>query len=575
MPRCPATGVFVLPIPAPLCANNSGLRPDITPSKGNETVNRAYLAAAIALAGVVPCSAGIENGSFELGNLSKWSVRSGKTSSSPSVNKFNLPINWNLWQADVTWSTYSNWPGVPNTVTATRALAVQQTPAPQPYQLNFNKPLDGVFQGAINHNPTLEAIPLLGNYDVTHLATKGEVKPTDIQNGTYTLYVNWAALLENPTHDHWEQPAFLVRLGRKKYTAGAYGAWTYTIKFHAGDDQATEGWFPIANRRQLGDNPNAPLFGNTFKETLPLTLQDSISIDLVSIDCSQGGHGAMAFIDAVGFTEPDPCAWGNCKIDTLGLPCIYGKSLVTLSSNSKVKSNIGSDTYLLMDADSKDTGTIFARGTFKMADRSTHVGDLRISGTFDSSKAPYNAAKRIGSKSTEAFVFMPSTLPTYTVVPGTNDVMTYIGKGKTVLQGGGNYKNLMANGDTLVFKAGTYHFASVTLNQPTVVIFDNSAGPIKILSKGKVSVDNIKNISLVPQGADKTTNVLVYSDATNNYLWDAAISLQSGTNVFKFDALAPKGMLAARQATIIGYGHAKSVQVEAGATFKCREGFAN
>lgn len=541
-------------------------------------MKKSMLMGALALMGAaMPTMAEVENGSFETGDFSKWSVRHGTTKESftanpPNPAKFNLPISWTLWQDDVTWTGYYNWPGKTNGTV--NGVVAKEIPSIQTYNLAFNKPLEGVFQAVLNYNPAVDPVPLYGDNDVTHLATAAKVKAADVnpKTGKYTLYVNWAAMLENPSHERHEQPAFMLRLGRKVYNAasGTYAPWAYNIIFHAGDDQDKDGWKPLPVKRR----DDAIIYAKTFMDKLPLSLNDSVSIDLVSIDCSQTGHGAMAFIDNVGFIETDSCQiWGKCKTDSVGLPCIFGKSSVNLSANAKVKSSIGSDLSLTMDADSRDTGTIFARGTFKQSDRSLHVGDLRISGTYDSSKSPYNQAKRIGNKSTNPFVFIPAQLPVFTVTPGAIDVMTYIGKGKTILQGGGKYRNLMANGDTLLIKAGVYHFASVTLNKPTVIVFDNSAGPIQILSQGKVIVDNIVNKAILPQTADPATNVLLYSNATNNYLWDAAISLQSGSTPFLFDALAPKGMIAARQATTMGYAHAKSIQVESGATFNCREGF--
>lgn len=525
----------------------------------NFTTVGAFALAAIAAS---PCMANMQNGGFENGDFSNWSIRWGKTDGAPVAGKWISPMRW---EDDVTWSGYQNWPGQTSTPTTTlKAKVINSSANVQSFVSAYNTPPEGSYQAVINYSPSISDIFLDGQSDVTHLRRLGVVDPSDIDPalGKYVLRVYWAGLLENPGHTDDEEPGFLIRLNRKPLN----GVWGVAQEvFHEGNQRAAGQWILLPGHRTGGGNPGADIYTRSSQDSLEVQLGDSVSVDLVTIDCSPTGHGAVAFIDAVGFQRP-ACAWCT-TIDTLGLPCLYGKENLTLSSNASVSSDMGSNVLLYQDADAKNTGSAFVRGSYTMRDRARLTGDARVNGTYNMANNQGNQAVITGLKGTKPFVF--PGIPTYSVTPGTGSQYFNGPNPQTIVPG--RYGNVGLNsGAKVTLTAGVYEFASLSLGANSSLVLNNTAGAIKIRVAGKIVVDNVAMTTIQPM-KDGNTTVEFYSAYANQY--DAAITIQAGSTPALGDFIAPNGLISVNRRNVLGYAHGKYAKVESSANFQCREGY--
>jgi hypothetical protein len=130
-----------------------------------------------------------------------------------------------------------------------------------------------------------------GNWHATKLTQTGTIGDYDEK-----LYVNWGAVLINPTnYDHGDdRPFFTIEVSIEGNPVTSFWADSSNPGFH------TIGTVPPPENSNYGN-----MMYNYDTWSFDLTsynVGDSVTITMIIADCGAGGHGAFAFLDGIGTT---------------------------------------------------------------------------------------------------------------------------------------------------------------------------------------------------------------------------------------------------------------------------------
>jgi hypothetical protein len=248
---------------------------------------KVLLATCIVAVGSPALAELFNNGGFETGDLTGWTVDYGKR------NAGSETVNWAL-----AYPSSGNPAGVigPDGKVATAArsdngnLPVGQTTTILPYV--------GSYMALLNDSN--------GNFHATRISQQSSaITAQNIIDNT-KIYVDWGVALTEPFNaaDHSPNnfPFFEIDI----YKNGS----TLMNTFHINSDQAAgaPGWYKIgASSYSTGgliwytDGQFVyDLVGGGF------AAGDQITVDMFVADCGLGGHGAYAFLDGIGTEQPPP-----------------------------------------------------------------------------------------------------------------------------------------------------------------------------------------------------------------------------------------------------------------------------
>lgn len=495
-----------------------------------------------------PSMASFLNGSFENTDLSDWSYRWGRTSTSRD------PLRWadgHDWTVGVTWSGSHKWEGVTDfgNPASMKAMSVNEAEGANPYMPSYAKPVDGLRQLIVNYKPGMSDVAGAGMYDVTQFAQKAEVTAVDVAaDGSYNLYVGWGAIIENPAgHDPENQPGFIVRVGIKPLGATA---WIYETVFQSGDQQTANGWVKTPVKRA-----EANMYAKRANFQKQVQLGDSVAIEMAVIDCGHGAHGGFAYLDQVGFVEPEI---PDDPTDKIGMPCIYGTDSLLIGSRVKVAGDFGSGKGILLEADAIDTGNGWALGNIYMRDRSKVVGNI----TYKGDLVTGNNTAVTGIAKKDANLDIAGITPKV-VVAGTSNVYAYYGN--TITLPPGNYGDVVSYGGSFKLSAGTYNVKSFVMYQGNgTLVLDNSNGPIDMNVAG-----NLEKFDVLETVVTSTNDEYLANPV--KYYVTGDVKLYSGKNHIWGSFDAPNGTITLDSREIGGYIHGKRVIVNSDAKSTCRE----
>lgn len=233
----------------------------------------------------------IANGGFENGSYGEWTVDYGSYRDTVASNLFGVPH-------DVDW--HATEPGQPSP-----AIITATTP-PMLHQATSVTPYCGRSMLRIND--------LGGGFHATRVRQK-IVRPAG--SGTCAvLRVHWGAALQDPGHNHKQQPFFLIEAFKN-------GELLYSERDDA-SDHAANGWTNIT-----GPNTTDKVWYRDALSVIPLIgtkAGDEIEIRLTVADCSVGDHGGAAYLDCVDIFDrcANPCPFiGKEPLKNLVVPNVF------------------------------------------------------------------------------------------------------------------------------------------------------------------------------------------------------------------------------------------------------------
>lgn len=235
-----------------------------------------FIFAAITLFLLTPVSsyALFINGGFESGGWDGWTIEYGSVSSAPTYSP-----DWSSTRADQP---------APQIISASSSLDIGQT-------LDVN-PYNGNYMAKIND--------ITGNYHATRISQTDSIGIDDIGD---TLYVNWGAMLVNPSnHPDVDQPYFSIQIFQNDTLLDSFAA--------NGNQAATDPSWMVA-----GSQYSDPLYYRSGQYTFELgsdlfSVGDSIMIQMFVTDCGYGAHGGFAFLDGIGTDYVAPPGGGTAPV---------------------------------------------------------------------------------------------------------------------------------------------------------------------------------------------------------------------------------------------------------------------
>jgi hypothetical protein len=216
-----------------------------------------------------PAFALFQNGGFETGDLSGWTITYG-------TNLGNgAGIDWGSTPyGTVTpgvWTSSSTFPG--------QSVAID--------------PLNGQYSARIND--------LTGNYHATMISQTDTISQTDIDNGA-KVYINWGAVLVEPFNAHTagNQPFFGIDVTIGGTTVGHF--------FADALDKQGGGWTDVGT--DVTGNPSGGTIwykdGTWEYDLASYSAGTAVTVAMYVSDCGLGGHGGFALLDGVGTTYQPP-----------------------------------------------------------------------------------------------------------------------------------------------------------------------------------------------------------------------------------------------------------------------------
>jgi len=228
-----------------------------------------------------------QNGGFETGDLTGWTVDYGKRNAGAET------VNWGT-----AYPSEGNPAGVIGSdgkvATAVRtdnlSLPVGQTSTILPYV--------GSYMALLNDSN--------GNFHATRLTQQSSaITAQDIADNT-KIYVDWGAALVEPTnnntaHSPSDYPFFEIDILKNGSKID-----TFKINSH---NAAVSGWANIGTMNW--DNNSGIIYYEDGQFVYDLAsggfiAGDKITVDMFVADCGLGGHGAYAFLDGIGTVQPPP-----------------------------------------------------------------------------------------------------------------------------------------------------------------------------------------------------------------------------------------------------------------------------
>jgi len=210
-----------------------------------------------------PAFALFTNGGFETGDLTGWTIDYGERTSNSGFA--------------VDWASTGVDPDPVAGVWTASSTMLGQTADINPY--------NGNYMARINDS--------YGYYHATKISqTSSPITATDEK-----LFVNWGAALVNPTnyaHGNHE-PYFNIRV-----LVGATEVASYFAASSSG------GFINIGNDVSLPSPGDIMYRTGTWEFDLTSYVGQSITIEMIVADCSEGGHGGYAFLDGIGTTYQPP-----------------------------------------------------------------------------------------------------------------------------------------------------------------------------------------------------------------------------------------------------------------------------
>lgn len=228
----------------------------------------SILFAAAMLLSASPAFALFQNGGFETGDLSGWTITYGYR---PYGG--NGSIVWGLAAnpyGNVTpgvWTASSTFPG-------------------QTAGTDIN-PYNELYSARIND--------LYGNYHVTKIAQTDSITQADINSGAH-VYINWGALLVEPVNVHpvADQPFFGIDVTVGPSTVDSFYADALT--------RQGGGWTDVGY-------VDGTVWYRSDTYSVDLTaypVGTPVTVEMYVADCGWGGHGAMALLDGIGTVYQPP-----------------------------------------------------------------------------------------------------------------------------------------------------------------------------------------------------------------------------------------------------------------------------
>ena len=163
---------------------------------------------------------------------------------------------------------------------------------------------------------------IFGGKHSTTLSQSDQISQQDIDDGG-TLYVNWGAMLVEPsnTHPPGAQPYFSIDI---KVNGTAYSHYTANALAHGTDPT----WVNAGNNRGTLWYKH-----DTWSLDLSsLSVGDTVTVDLFVRDCTWGAHGGYAFLDGIGTVNP------NNPVPEPATMLLFGTGIAGLAGLRKRKS---------------------------------------------------------------------------------------------------------------------------------------------------------------------------------------------------------------------------------------------
>lgn len=241
----------------------------------------AMAVAAMGLAG--NAQAAFINGGFEDGNLNGWTVQSGTYNGGGS--------------GTIAFS--------PSTAHAYLISAPYSDPTTAP----FDTPFDGNYMVRLNE--------FSGGRNATRIS-----QTATMAAGETDIYINWGAVLEDPSHAVSQQPFFEINVK-------VNGVLTAT-EFQNASQGATDGWTSGGN----GPTGSPSFWKSATFQLSGLQVGDSVEVSMLVADCSLSGHAGWAYLDGIGTVAP-PTPPGAGVPDGGSNILMLGSSLLGLMGLSK------------------------------------------------------------------------------------------------------------------------------------------------------------------------------------------------------------------------------------------------
>lgn len=218
---------------------------------------------------VTPLFAGsvvFDNGGFEAGNASGWTLNSGKWEADGSENLSNA------YQSESTVMTNPN-------ATDSRTNDNLKTVLAGDNSFRLNNPANGAHYSTLTQTVT--------NY------------------GSADLYFGFAAILENPSNPHTEEQT-------PKFSFNLHDATTNTSLYSISFDSRDASTHGIAWNAGLDVPSNTSTWMYTDWNIVHIdssaVMGHTLVLQVVAYDCALGGHGGYAYIDAFQFDPIVPNA---------------------------------------------------------------------------------------------------------------------------------------------------------------------------------------------------------------------------------------------------------------------------
>lgn len=216
-----------------------------------------------------PAFALFTNGGFETGDTSGWTVTYGN-----AYSNTHSP----------TWGAAAQYAGYGGIYEYPAPTIVTSSTYPGGYVTKNIDPYNG--------NKMLQINDAIGYWHATRVEQTDTIAAADL---TETLYVNWGAVLENPSHPTIDQPTFSIEVLRNGVALNT---------FFADATNAAATWENVGTG--WGYDPLYYKSGTYEYALSGFSVGDTITVRMWVADCGQGGHGGFAFLDGIGTTYQPP-----------------------------------------------------------------------------------------------------------------------------------------------------------------------------------------------------------------------------------------------------------------------------